>query len=114
MLKLNIKIVPKSHKRLELLQTLVLVKDDLETFCQDASVVDQDGKLTMTMNFKTQEQMQDICKSAGYQILISAVGMLGMESKVSLKKAGQKAVRLPNLQVVCAVDQKNHLEGSIN
>ncbi|NOR76442.1 MAG: hypothetical protein GQ525_14955 [Draconibacterium sp.] len=81
MIKLEIRVRPKSIKYLEFKQTLVQIKGDLEKHCTRIYIIEKAHGFFITAHLESNQQLTDIINSKEISILLGAIKILCEKSK---------------------------------
>ena len=90
MIKLEIKVQPKSVKYLEFTQTLEAIKHDLQKHCTRLTVTEKEKAFSIVANLKSNEQLSNIINSKEFCILLGAIKMLCKKSKTIITGSNLK------------------------
>ena len=90
MIKLEITVLPKCTKSLELSQSLDSIKPDLEKLCTSVILTKEDKKFLIAINVDSFQDFQTVLYSKEVSILSGAVSTLGKKSEVTVYGIGNK------------------------
>ena len=81
MIKLEIRVRPKSIKYLEFKQTLAQIKGDLEKHCTRIYIIEKAHGFFITADLESDEQLSNIINSKEISVLLGAIKILCEKSK---------------------------------
>ncbi len=81
MIKLEIRVRPKSIKYLEFKQTLAQIKGDLGKYCTRIYIIEKAHGFFITADLESNKQLTDIINSKEISILLGAIKILCEKSK---------------------------------
>ncbi len=90
MIKLEITVLPKCTKSLELTQSLDSIKPDLEQLCTSFILTKEDKVFIITINVDSFQEFQTVLYSKEVSILSGAISTLGKKSEVVVYGIGSK------------------------
>jgi len=90
MIKLEISILPKYTKSLELSQSLDSIVPDLEQLCTSVILKKEDKDFIIVVNMESFQEFQTVLYSKEVSILSGAISTLGKKSEVTVYGIGKK------------------------
>ncbi len=88
MIKVEIKVRPKSIKQLEFSQTIDFITNDLTQLCNRLLITNMNGYFLLTAEVNSREQLTDILYSKEFGILSGAIRTLCQKPKIIIKGIG--------------------------
>ncbi len=90
MIKLDIKVQPKSTKYLEFSQSLESIKSDLKQLCASLLITEENNTFSLIADINSPEQLTKMFCSKELSILSGAIKTLGEKSEIIIHGAGYK------------------------
>ena len=113
MIKLEITVLPKCTKSIELSQSLDSIKPDIEQLCTSVILTKEDKMFLIVINVDSFQEFQTVLYSKEVSILSGAISTLGEKSEVIVYGIGKKKGS-SDLQKTRLFYSRNELSNQLN